>query len=94
LKIKRTHEFGNPTDGSRWDSAVVAFISQTSSKLGRDSPAAAAAFEPSPAFQSREGGYVVVSVAAATVDTGAGINRRCGDWEQICVSRPGFEKPG
>jgi hypothetical protein len=31
-------------------SAVVAFISQTSSKLGRDPPAAAAAFEPSPAL--------------------------------------------
>jgi hypothetical protein len=58
------------------------------------SPCRGAAFEPSPAFQSRESSYVVVSVAAATVDTGAGINRRCGDWERICVSRPGFEKPG
>jgi hypothetical protein len=42
-------------------------------------PCRGAAFEPNPAFQSRESGYVVVSVAAATVDIGAGINRRCGD---------------
>ena len=48
-------------------------------KAGRDYPAAAAAFEPSPAFQSRESGYVVVSVAGATVDIGDGINRRSGD---------------
>ena len=40
------------------------------------SPCRGAAFDSSPAFQSRESGYVVVSVAAATVDTGAGINRR------------------
>ena len=40
MRNKCNHEFGNPTDGSRWDSAVVAFISQTSSKLGRNSPAA------------------------------------------------------
>jgi hypothetical protein len=40
LRKKCNHEFGNTTDGGRWDSAVVAFISRTSSKLGRDSPAA------------------------------------------------------
>jgi len=79
LRNKCNHEFGNPTDGSRCDSAVVAFISQTSSKLGRDSPAAAAAFEPSPAFQSRESGYVVVSVAERRLIPIIGINRRCGD---------------
>src|SRR5262245_24142745 len=36
LRNKCNHKFGNPTDDSRWDSAVVAFISQTSSMLGRD----------------------------------------------------------
>jgi hypothetical protein len=69
LKNKCNREFGNPNDGSRCDSAVVAFISQTSSKLGRDPPCRGAAFEPSPAFQSRESRYVVIGVAAATVDT-------------------------
>jgi len=44
LRNECYHEFGNLTDGSKWDSAIVAFISQTSSK---------AAFEPSPAFQSQ-----------------------------------------
>jgi hypothetical protein len=34
LRNKCNHEFGNPTDGSRWDSEFVAFISQASLKLG------------------------------------------------------------
>jgi hypothetical protein len=54
LRNKCYHEFGNLTDGSKWDSAIVAFISQTSSKPGRNFPAAAAAFEPSPALMAFE----------------------------------------
>ena len=39
-------------------------------------PCRGAAFEPSPAFQSRENGYVVVSVAERRLIPMIGINRR------------------
>jgi hypothetical protein len=34
LRNKCNHEFGNPTEGNRWDSAVIAFISQTHESWG------------------------------------------------------------
>src|SRR5215510_9022165 len=45
-------------------------------KAGAKFPCRGAAFEPSPAFQSRESGYVVVSVAERRLIPMIGINRR------------------
>jgi hypothetical protein len=55
---------------------------------------AAATVDPSPAFQSRGSGYIVVLVAAATVDTDLQNQPSLPRLMDGCADGPGFEKPG
>jgi hypothetical protein len=79
LRNKCNREFGNPTDGSRWDSAVVAFISQTSSKLGLDSPAAERHLSLARLFKAGRAVTWLFQSPERRLIPIIGINRRSGD---------------
>jgi hypothetical protein len=79
LKNKCNHEFGNLTDGSRWDSAVVAFISQTSSKPGRNSLAAERHLSLARLFKAGRAVALLFQSPQRRLIPMIGINRRCGD---------------
>ena len=76
LRNKCNHEFGNPNDGSRCDSAVAAFISQRSSKLRRNSPAAERHLNLARLFKAGSTNAYPFSVAERRLTPMICINRR------------------
>src|SRR5262245_64130470 len=87
LRNKCNHEFGNPNYGNRCDSAVVAFISQTSSKLRRNSPAAERHLILARLFKAGSTNAYPFSVAERRLIPMIGNNRRCGDTNNHITAR-------